>query len=71
MLGHLELLVAARMLLVLDHLHHFRNHIAAALDLDPVADLYSEPLDLIHVVQRGARNRRAANRNRLQRTPPA
>ncbi len=56
----------ARVVCILDHLHNFRNHIAAAFDLDPVADLYSEAFDLIHVVQRCARNRRAANWNRFQ-----
>ena len=67
MRGHLELVVAARMFLILHHFHHFRNHIAAAFHLDPVADLHSQPLDLIQVVQGGARNGRPANRNRLQR----
>ena len=65
-LGHCEIPAAARMLFIFDDLHHLRNHISAALHFDPVADLHSETIDLIHVVQRGARNRRAANRNRLQ-----
>ena len=55
------------MLLVVDDRDNFRNHVPAALNLYPVADLHAETLDLIHVVQRGARYGRAANRNRLQR----
>src|SRR5579864_8792124 len=67
MLGHSELFVAARMLLVFDHAHHFGDDVAAALDHDPVADLHAQTLDLISVVQRRARDRGPADRNGLER----
>src|ERR1035441_6625229 len=63
MLRHLKGLVTPRMLLVLDNLHDLRNHIAAALDLNPIANLYAQFLDEVHVVQRGARYRCASDRD--------
>jgi len=33
---------------------HFRNHVAAALDADPVADQQAEALDEVGIVQGGA-----------------
>ena len=48
------------------HAHHFRNHVAAALDQHRVADLHAQPLDFVFVVQRGARHRDAAHLHRLQ-----
>src|SRR5258708_1565841 len=62
-LGHREFPVAARVVLVVDDLDHFRNHVAAALDFHPVADSYAEAIDLVHVVERGAGNGGAANRD--------
>src|SRR5579871_3899554 len=53
LLRHNELASAAGMIFVVDDLRDFRDHVAATLDLHPVADLYSQALDLIHVVQRG------------------
>ncbi len=66
MLGHLERLVTARVLRVLDDLHDFRNHVAAALDFDPVADLDAKLVDEIHVVQGRARDHGATNWHRLE-----
>ena len=64
---HVKMLLAARMLLVVEHLHDLGNDVAAALDLHPVADEHAEPLDFIHVVQRGAADGGAADRHRLER----
>src|ERR1017187_4352679 len=41
-LFHVKQLISARMLFITDDLHHFWNHIAAALDLDPVTDLHAQ-----------------------------
>src|SRR6267142_2108298 len=65
-LRHLEILIPARMRFVIDDFHDFGNHVAATLDLYPVADPHAEALDLVHVVQRGAGNSCAADRNRLE-----
>src|SRR5271165_3316051 len=65
MLGHFELLMTARMVFILDDFHNFWNDIAAAFHLNPVADLHAQLLDEVHVVQGGARNRRAADWNRF------
>ena len=62
----MEGLSAARVVLVLDHLRDFGNHVAAALHLHPVADLHAQALDFIHVVQGGVADRRAADRDRRQ-----
>ena len=51
---------------VLDHFDNLGNHIAAALHLDPVADLQAQPLNEVGVVQRGAAHRRAADKDRRQ-----
>src|SRR5689334_5887255 len=63
---HVKRLCPPRMLLVVDDRNDFRNYIAASLHLYPVANLHPETLDLIHVVQGGARHGRATNRNRTQ-----
>src|SRR5881227_867117 len=54
------------MIFVVNHARHFRNDVAAALDFDPVANLYPQALYLIHVVQRGAADSGAANGYRLE-----
>ena len=51
------------MIVVVDYLCHFRNDVATALYLNPVPNLHTKALDLIHVVQRGIANRRSADRN--------
>ncbi len=56
--------MAAR--LVFQHLHDFGDHIAAALHLHPIANAHAQAIDLVHVVQRGAADRGAADRYRLQ-----
>ena len=61
----------ARMILVLDHLRNLGDHVAAALDLHPVADLHAQPLDLVHVVQRGVADGRSADQHRRQHRPRA
>src|SRR5215470_651358 len=65
-LGHLERPLPARVILVLHHADHLRNDVAAALHLHPVPNLHSQPLDLIHVVQRGPTDSCAPNRDRLE-----
>src|SRR6185437_6384629 len=65
-LRHLEMLVPARVLVVFNHLDDLGNHVPTALNHHPVADLYSEALDLIHVVQRGAAHRGAPDGYRLE-----
>ena len=47
-------------------LHHFRDDVAPALHFHPVADLHAQALDLVHVVQGGATDCGAADRNRFQ-----
>ena len=63
-LRHVKLTMPAR--LVFQHLHDFGNYIAAALDQHPVADAHAQPIDLVHVVQRGAADRGAADRHGLE-----
>ena len=46
--------------------HHFRNHVAAAFHQHTIADLDSQPLDFVFVVQRGARDGDAADVDGLQ-----
>ncbi len=55
------------MVFVFDHARDFGDHVAAALDFHPVADLHAQALDLVHVVQGGAADRGAADGHRLQR----
>ena len=40
--------------LVFQNLHDFGNNIATALHLHPVANAHAQPIDLVHVVQRGS-----------------
>ena len=54
------------MVLIVDDLGDFGDHVAAALDLHPIANLHAQAPDLIHVVQRGIADGRAPNRNRGQ-----
>ena len=54
------------MIFVFDHLRDLGDHVAAALDLHPVADLHAQALDLVHVVQGGVADGRAADGNRRQ-----
>ena len=68
LLRHVKYLAAARMILVFNDADYFRNHVPAALNLYPIADLHAEALDLVHVVKRRARYGRAADRDRLQRS---
>src|SRR5579862_980553 len=51
-LGHMEMLAPAWA--VVQHLNNFGDNIAAALHLHPVADAHTQPLNFVHVVQRGA-----------------
>src|SRR5277367_165079 len=66
MLGHFELLMTARMFFIFDHLHYLGDHIAAALDLDPVANFHAEFVDEIHVMQRRPRHGRTSDWNGFQ-----
>ena len=45
---------------------HLRDHVAGALDRHHVADPHVEPLDLVGIVQRGARHHDAADIDRLE-----
>ena len=63
-LRHVKMTMPTR--LVFQHLHDFGNYVAAALDQHPVADAHSQPIDLVHVVQRGAADRGAADRHGLE-----
>ena len=65
-LRHLERLPPARMIFVVENPCDLWNHIAAAFNFNPIADLRAEPFDLVHVVQRGAADGGAADRDRLQ-----
>ena len=51
---------------VFDNFDDFGNHVAAALDLDPVAELEAQALDEVGVVQRGAADGGAADEDRRQ-----
>ena len=52
---------------LLHHLQHVRNHFAGALDQHGVANVQSQPLDLVHIVQRGAADGDAADLHRLEK----
>ncbi len=65
-LRHVEVLVAARVVFVVDDLDHLGDHVAASLHHYPVADLHAQALDLVHVVQRSPAHGGAANRDRLE-----
>ena len=54
------------MVFVFDHPSDFGDHVAAALDFHPVANLHAQALDFVHVVQSGAADRGSADGNRLQ-----
>ena len=55
----------------LHHFQHVRNHFARAFNQHRIADLDAQPLHFVHVVQRRAAHRNAANLHRLQQRPPA
>ena len=63
---HVKSLVPARVIFVVDDLRDFGDHVAAALHLHPIANLDAQTLDLIHVVQCGVSDGRAADQNRRQ-----
>src|SRR5215472_2240100 len=63
---HREPLVAAWMLLIIKDLYDLGNHVATAFHHDPIADLYTQALDLVHVVQRRPAHRSAADRHRFE-----
>src|SRR5436309_537351 len=54
------------MILVVDNLDDFGNYIAATLHQHPIADLHSEPINLVLVMQRRALHSRSADRYRTQ-----
>ncbi len=60
-LGRRNILISARMILI--HFDHFRDHVAAPLDANPVADLYAEAFNLVHVVQSSIADGCAADGN--------
>src|SRR3954465_1357836 len=68
LLRHLELLAWALVfrILRLSDLHHFGDHVSAALHLNPIADADSESLDLVRVVQCCFHHGDAADPNRLK-----
>jgi hypothetical protein len=66
-LRHVERFVAAGMVFVFDHTRDLWDHVATAFDFHPIADFYSEAVDLVHVVQGGAADRGATDGNWLQR----
>src|SRR5437764_134295 len=66
LLRHVKRFVPARVLFIVDNFRHLRDDVAAALDLNPIADLYPQTLDLIHVMQRGTAHGGAADRNRFE-----
>src|SRR5690349_15856908 len=68
MLGHVELAVPARVVFVVNDLHHFRNDVTTPLNHHPVTDLDAEALDLILVVKSGAADGGAADGHRLQKS---
>src|SRR6266567_5380135 len=59
--------MAAGMVFVVQHTRDFGDYVAAALNFHPVANLHSQPLDLVHVVERSAAHCSATDGNRLQR----
>src|SRR5208282_2811196 len=61
--GHLERLFFGA---VLHYLQHVRDYFAGALDEDRITRVNIEPLDLVHVVQRGFHDGDAANLHRLE-----
>ena len=63
LLGHAERLAR---LPFLDDFEDVRNHFAGALDKHGVADVQAQPLDLVHVVERGAADGDAANLDGLE-----
>ena len=64
--GKMENAVAARMVFVRDHFNDLGNYIPAALDQHEIADLQPQARDLIGIVQGGAADSRAADRDRAQ-----
>ena len=58
--------MAARVLFVVDDVRHLGDHVSAALDFHPVADLHPESFDLVQVVQGGAANGGTSDGDRFQ-----
>src|SRR5207244_1464394 len=65
-LRHVKRFMPTWMRFVLDDTRNFGNHISTALDLYPVADLYAQTLDFVHVMQSSPADRGAADRHRFQ-----
>src|SRR4029077_19340927 len=62
----LERSLASRMILVVDDFYDLGDYIAAALHQHPIADLHSESIDLVLVMQRGALDGCSADRHWTQ-----
>src|SRR5213592_3509273 len=62
---HPKLLLFARALRF-DDLDHFWNHVATAFNQDIIADLKTQPFNLVFVVERGTRHPYAAKLNWLK-----
>src|ERR1041384_200550 len=58
--------MSARMFLVFNYTRNLGDHVATTFDFHPIADLYPEAFNLIHVVESGAAHGCAANWNWLQ-----
>ena len=52
----------------LHHFQHVRDDFAGTLHQHGVANLHAQPLDFVHVVQRGAADRHAADLHRLEKS---
>src|SRR5438270_4175476 len=66
-LRHMKYLVAARMVFIGNNFHDFGNHVTAAFDHYPVADLHFQTINLILIVKRGSRHRGTPDGNGLER----
>src|SRR5436309_11895554 len=65
-LRHHEMACATGMLAVVNYACDLGDDIAPTLDLHPIADLHAQPLDLIHVVERGPAYGGSADGHRLE-----
>ena len=63
---HVKCLMPTRMIFIIQHAINFWDDIAAALDLNPIADLHPQTFNLIHIMQSGATDGGATDRHRLQ-----
>src|SRR5882672_11451629 len=64
---HVKYLVPARVLLVLNYLNDFWNHVAAPLNHHPVANFHAEPVNFALIMQRCAGHCGAPDEYGLQR----